>query len=54
MDQMVDWVFFKIFHIMMWMLLEPEGHSAFWVFMVFTIVACLIMLSVIPNEREDK
>jgi len=44
----------KLFHVAMWMLLEPEGHTAFFVSIATITVVCLVSLHFLKEENEIK
>ena len=44
----------KLFHVAMWMLLKPEGHTAFFVSIATIAVVCLVSLHFLKEENEIK
>lgn len=43
----------KLFHIAMWMLLKPEGHTAFFVATATIATVCLILLHFLKEEKPN-
>ena len=44
----------KLFNIAMWMLLTPEGHTAFFVSITTIVIVCLISLHFLKEEKTEQ
>jgi hypothetical protein len=49
---MIDSIVNKSFSLFMWMLLDEEGHTAFWISIVSMLVINLAVMTI--TERDDK
>jgi hypothetical protein len=49
---MIDSIVNKSFSLFMWMLLDEDGHKAFWISIVSMLVINLAVMTI--TERDDK
>ena len=50
--KMIDSIVNKSFSLFMWMLLDEDGHKAFWISIVSLLVINLAVMTI--TERDDK